>query len=57
MESVSSKNKGVKLRSIGKISGGVETPVIQILKAGKNKPNVWIEAGVVINICKLTAAI
>lgn len=53
MESVSAKNKGVKLRSIGKSYGGVDTPVIQILKAGKNKPNIWIEAGFTFIVYKL----
>ena len=33
------------VKTIGKTFNSVETPVVQIRKAGKDKPNVWIEAG------------
>ena len=45
MRSLSHTNKWIKYKSIGKSTAGVDTPVIQIVKAGKNKPNIWIEAG------------
>ena len=45
MTKLASKKKWLKVISIGKTANGADTPVIQIIKAGKDKPNIWIEAG------------
>ena len=56
-DTAAANDEFIKIVSIGKSYEGREMNVIEIRKAGEGKPNVWIEAGVVINICKLTAAI
>ena len=45
MTKQASKKKWMKVISIGKTVNGADTPLIQIIKAGKDKPNIWIEAG------------
>ena len=45
MRNLATKHKWIKVHSIGKTVNGLDTPVIQIVKAGKDKPNIWIEAG------------
>ena len=56
-DTAAANDEFIKIVSIGKSYEGREMNVIEIRKAGEGKPNVWIEAGMVINICKLTAAI
>ena len=56
-DTAAANDEFIKIVSIGKSYEGREMNVIEIRKAGDGKPNVWIEAGMVINICKLTAAI
>ena len=56
-DTAAANDEFIKIVSIGKSYEGREMNVIEIRKAGEGKPNVWIEAGMVINICKLTVAI
>ena len=56
-DTAAANDEFIKIVSIGKSYEGREMNVIEIRKAGEGKPNVWIEAGMVINICKLIAAI
>ena len=56
-DTAAANDEFIKIVSIGKSYEGREMNVIEIRKAGEGKPNVWIEAGMVINICKLSAAI
>ena len=45
MKTLAATNEWINVKSIGKSTEGVDTFVIQILKAGKHKPTIWIEAG------------
>ena len=56
-DTAAANDEFINIVSIGKSYEGREMKVIEIRKAGEGKPNVWIEAGMVINICKLTVAI
>ena len=56
-DTAAANDEFIKIVSIGKSYEGREMNVIEIRKAGEGKPNVWIEAGRVKNICKLSAAI
>jgi len=56
-DTAAANDEFIKIVSIGKSYEGREMNVIEIRKAGEGKPNIWIEAGMVRNICKLIAAI
>ena len=56
-DTAAANDEFIKIVSIGKSYEGREMNVIEIRKAGEGKPNIWIEAGMVITSCKLTAAI
>jgi hypothetical protein len=45
MRSLAAKKKWIRVHSIGKTVNRLDTPVIQFVKAGEDKPNIWIEAG------------